>query len=134
MHLTAVSDTTASVAVDDGPVSDRVAAQLASQPGVARRCGLALVAVVGDGLERGQGIAWRALAACDAVPVHLLSRTPGSNLLALVVDQADLAFVVAALHDVLVERWLDVHTNDQRRDRAAVPLQTHGGAGQEARA
>jgi hypothetical protein len=44
------------------------------------------------------------LAAIDAVPVHVISRAPGANHLACVVDQSDLAFAVEALHVCLFER------------------------------
>ena len=78
IHLTAVSDAGVSVAVDDGPAGDRVAAQLDSVRGVARQRGLALVAVVGDGLAAGRAGEWRVWAAFDGIPVRLLSRTTGA--------------------------------------------------------
>jgi aspartate kinase len=101
VHLTAVSDASVSVVVSDGPAGDRVAVQLCGGSSATRCRGLSLVAVVGDGLASGR-IAWpHVLAALEAIPLHLLSRTPGSNHVACVIDQANLALAVETLHDAL---------------------------------
>jgi aspartate kinase len=131
VRLASVSDASVSVVIDDGPVGERAAALLESRARVVRRRGLALVAAVGDDLAGGRGIAWRVLAACDTIHVHLVSRAPGSNHLALVVDETDLAAAVAALHTVLVERAVEPGAYDERRDRPSIPLPAHGHAGQE---
>jgi aspartate kinase len=103
VHLTAVSDTSVSVVVGDGPAADRVAAQLRGQPHATRRRGLSLVAAVGDGLASGRSPWPRVLAALEAIPLHLVSRAPVSNHVACIVDQTDLAFAVETLHEALFE-------------------------------
>jgi len=134
VHLMAVSERGVSVAVDDGPASDRVAARLGPDQQVTRRGGLALVAAVGDALAASQGIAWRALAACAAIPVRLLSCSPGSNHVAWAVDQADLAFAVATLHEFLFERQATFETGDGRTGASASPLAACQETPQEVRA
>ncbi len=95
--LAAVSDRGVSFVVGEGSESDRVAAQLGA--GIqSRRSGLVLLAVVGDGLASGGDVPRRMLAALDGIPVHVLSRTPGSNHVACVIDQANLARAVGAVH------------------------------------
>jgi aspartate kinase len=134
VHLASVSDANVSVVVDDGPSSERVTALLSSGPPVVHRHGLALVAAVGDGLAGDQGIAWRVLAACETIPVHLVSRAPGANHVALVIGQADLPFAVAALHGFLLDRAVDPDASVDRHDRPAAPRQAYGSARLEARA
>jgi len=134
VHLSAVSDTSVSVVVGEGPAADRVAERLGSERRASRRGGLALVAVVGDGLEHGQDVAWRALAAGGSAPVHLVSRTPASNHLALVIDQANLSPVVATLHHCLLEGGARRDTPDDQPGAAIVPFPAHGAAGQGVRA
>jgi aspartate kinase len=134
VHLASISDAGVSVVVDDGPVSERVAASLDPQPPAARRRGLALVAAVGDSFAGGQGIAWQVLAACGGIPVHLLSHAPGSNHLALVIDQRNLASAVTALHELIAGRRLDRDADEDGRNGVAAPAGAEGGAGQEARA
>ena len=134
VHLTAVSDAGVSVVVDGGPVGDRLAARLDPGANVARRDGLSLVAVVGDGLATGHGTAWRALAAVDSIPVHLLSRSPGSNHLAWIVDESDLALVVESLHECLFERGRRTRRAGDRHDAAVGQVHPLGGSVREVRA
>ena len=131
VHVTAVSDDSVAIVVDDGATGDRVAAQL--DPGclVTRRGGLALVAAVGDGFASIRGLASRALAALDAVAVHVISRAPGANHLACVVDRSDLAFAVGALHARLFERRAGCDGGDPASDLAAAPHAAFRGAPQE---
>ena len=133
VRLAAVSDTGVSVVVDEGPAADRAAAGLdARSP--ARRGGLALLAVVGDGLASGSGVPRRVLAALDATPVHLLSRTPGSNHLACVIDQANLACAVDAVHECLFGPAPQSDSDDDQPDAPAVAFSAYGSAGREVRA
>ncbi len=134
VHLTAVSDAGVSVAVDDGPAGDRVAAQLDSVRGVARRRGLALVAVVGDGLAAGRAGGWRVWAAFDGIPVHLLSRTTGAMHVACVVDEADLALAVETLHERLFERRRSCGNRSSASRRGFVAPRTPEGVQREVRA
>ena len=134
VHLTAVSDAGVSVAVDDGPAGDRVAAQLDSVRGVARRRGLALVAVVGDGLAAGRAGGWRVWAAFDGIPVQLLTRTTGAMHVACVVDEADLAPAVETLHERLLERRPSCGNRGSASRRGAVPPPTPAGVQREVRA
>jgi aspartate kinase len=134
VHLTAVSDASVSMVVGDGPAADRVAAQLGSEAGSTRRGGLALVAAVGDGLVAGRGIGRRVLAALDALPVHLLSRTPGSNHVACVVDEADLALAVESLHEVLFDGQPLLDDTEPRSGAVVPPLVAVQAGWQEVRA
>jgi aspartate kinase len=127
IHLTAVAGDSVSIVVDDGAAGDRVAAQLDSEWRVTRRGGLALIAAVGDGLTSGRGTAWRLLAALDDVPVHVISRAPGANHLACVVDRSDLAFAVERLHACLFRRRAPRDDEDQASDLlVAKPPAVHG--------
>ena len=134
VHLTAVSDGSVAIVVDDGETGDRVAAQLDPEWRATRRGGLALVAAVGDAFASGRGIAGRVLAAFDAVPVHLISRAPGANHLACVVDQSDLACAVETLHACLFERHASCDEGDPASDLVAAPQRALRGTSQELRA
>ncbi|MFO7694459.1 MAG: aspartate kinase [Vicinamibacterales bacterium] len=134
VHLTAVTDAGVSVAVDDGPAGDRVAAQFDSGRRIARRRGLALVAVVGDGLAAGRTDRWRIWAAFDGIPAHLLSSTTGAVHVACVVDEADLTLAVETLHERLFERRPSCGSRDSASPRGAVSLRTPDGVQREARA
>ena len=134
VHLTAVSDGSVAIVVDDGEAGDRVAAQLDPGWRATRRGKLALVAAVGDGFASGRGIAGRVLAAFDAVPVHVISRAPGANHLACVVDQSDLASAVEALHACLFERRASRGDVDPASDLAVAPQPAFRGTSQELRA
>ncbi len=134
VHLTAVSDATVSVAVDDGPAGDRVAAQLDSGRRVTRRRGLALVAVIGDGLAAGRAGVWRVPAALDGIQVHLVSRTPGAMHVACIVDQADLALAVETLHERLFERQSSGEDRASASCLVAAPSSTYLDIPREARA
>jgi len=134
VHLTAVSDGSVAIVVDDGESGDRVAAQLDPVWRATRRGGLALVAAVGDGFASGRGIAWRVLAAIDAVPVHLISRAPGANHLACVVDQSDLALAVETLHACLFERRPSRDEGDGASGLVVAPQRALRGTLQELRA
>jgi aspartate kinase len=134
VHLAAVSDSGVSVVTEDGPAADRVAELWGSERLVSRRKGLALVAAVGDSLALGAGVAASVLAECDATTVHFLSRTPGANHVALVVDQARLSSVVATLHERLVERRARLDAPDEQPRAAGVVFPAYGPPGQEVRA
>ena len=134
VHLTAVSDAGVAIAVDDGPVGDRVEAQFDSGRRVARRRGLALVAVVGDGPAASRADRWRVWAAFDGIPVHLLSRTTGAVHVACVVDEVDLALVVATLHERLFERRRSDGDRDSASRRGYVAPRTPEGLQREVRA
>ncbi len=133
IRLAAVSDTSVSVVIDEGPAADRAAAGLDTLSPL-RRGGLALLAVVGDGLASGSGVPRRVLAALDATPVHLLSRTPGSNHLACVIDQANLACAVGAVHECLFGHAPQSDSEDDQPDAPAVAFSAFGSAGREVRA
>ena len=134
VHLTAVSDASVSIVVEDGAVGDRVAARLDPEWRVTRRGGLALVAAVGDALASARGIAWRVLAAFDAVPVHAISRATGANHLACVVDQSNLAFAVATLHECLFEGRASGEEGDRASDLVSAPPSAFADIPQEIRA
>jgi aspartate kinase len=134
VHLTAVADGSVAIVVDDGATSDRVAAQLDPEWRATRRRGLALVAAVGDALASGRGLAGRVLAAIDAVPVHLISRAPGANHLACVVDQSDLAFAVEALHACLFERRASRGEGHPASELVVAPQPAFRGTSRELRA
>ena len=134
VHLTAVSDATVSVAVDDGPAGDRVAAQLDSGRRVARRRGLALVAVIGDRLAAGPADVRPVPAALDGIQVHLVSRTSGAMHVACVVDQADLALAVETLHERLFERRSSGADRDSASCLVADPSSTYLDIPREVRA
>jgi aspartate kinase len=104
VHLSAVSDVSVSVAVDEGHAVDNVVTQIAPGLDVRRHSGLALIAVVGDRLRHDPCESARVFSALDRIPLHLVSRTPGSNHLAVVVDQSDLAFATATLHQRFFDR------------------------------
>ncbi|HOQ60102.1 MAG TPA: aspartate kinase [Vicinamibacterales bacterium] len=101
--LATVSDAGVSLVVGEGPEADRVAARL-GPAAPTRRGGLALIAVVGDRLASGVDVPRRLLAALDGIPVHLLSRTPGSIHVACVIDEKHLARAVSAIHSRVFER------------------------------
>jgi aspartate kinase len=99
VHLSAVSDASVSVVIDEDRGADDVDALLAPGRDVRRHSGLALIAVVGDRLRHDPCESARVFSALDGIPLHLVSRTSGSNHLAVVVDQSDLAFATATLHE-----------------------------------
>ena len=82
----------------------------------------------------GRGIAGRVLAAFDAVPVHVISRAPGANHLACVVDQSDLAFAVETLHACLFECRASCDEGDPASDLVVAPQRAFRGTSQELRA
>jgi aspartokinase len=134
VHLTAVSAASVSVVVADGPAGDRVASQLGGESTATRRGGLAIVAAVGDGLADGRNAGPGVLAALETIPAHLLSRAPGSNHVACVVDRASLACAVETLHEALFERRPFGRGDDPRAAGAAAPIPTCQAHPQEVRA
>jgi aspartate kinase len=134
VHLTAVAGDSVSIVVDDGAAGDRVAAQLNPEWRATRRGGLALVAAVGDGLASGRGMTWRLLAALDDVPLHVISRAPGANHLACVVDRCDLALAVERLHGCLFGRRTPRGADDHATDVPVAKPPVLRGATQEIRA
>jgi len=107
VHLTAVSDVSVSIAIDEGPGADIVAAQIAPGLEVRRRGELALMAVVGDRLKHDPCEGAKVFSALDGIPLHLFSRTPGSGHVAVVVDRSNLACATATLHERFFERCDD---------------------------
>jgi aspartate kinase len=132
-RLAAAGDSSVAVVVDEGAAADRLQEALgAAAP--SRRDALALIAVVGDGLAAGADGVRRVLGALDGTPVHLLSRTPGSNHVACVIDQALLARAVGSLHACLFDaEQPDADDGEPVHDSAA-GFRLCGAAGREARA
>jgi aspartate kinase len=132
-RLAAVGDSTVAVVVEEGAAADRVVQALGAAP-ASRRDGLALIAVVGDGLAAGADAVRRVLGALDGTPVHLLSRTPGSNHVACVIDQAHLARSVGAIHACLFDA--DRSDADDREPFSDTPsgFRPYSAAAREARA
>jgi aspartate kinase len=132
-RLAAVGDSSVAVVVDDGAAANRVEEALGATVKT-RRDGLALITVVGDGLEAGTDELGRVLGALDGLPVHLLSRTPGSNHVACAIDQAQLARAVGSLHACLFDADQAESDAGAPLDDAAAGFRPYGAAGREARA
>jgi hypothetical protein len=92
------------------------------------------VAVVGDGLASDRRAWSRVLTALEAVPLHLLSRAPGSNHVACVIEQADLALAVEALHGALFGQPLSGDDDATPIGPAALPPALFQANQQEVRA
>ena len=132
-RLAAIGDAHLSLIVDEGATADRVEAELGAAAH-ARRGGLALIAVVGDGLAAGGDAARRVLDALDGSAVHLLSRAPGSNHVACVVDQATLPRAVGAIHARLFEHDDQADEAGARFDDEVGGCHPYGATAGEARA
>ena len=132
-HLATLGDSSVAVVVEEGAAAERVVRELGAAA-ASRRDGLALIAVVGDGLAAGADAVRRILGAFDGTPVHLLSRTPGASHVAFVIDQPHLARSVGALHACLFD---EDHAGADDRETlgdAAAGFPPYGAAAREARA
>jgi aspartate kinase len=132
-HLAALGDSSVAVVVEEGSAADRVVRELGAAA-ASRRDGLALIAVVGDGLAAGADAVRRVLGALDGTPVHLLSRTPGSSHVAFVIDQSHLARSVGAIHACLFDAEHAGADDGETLSDTAEGFRPYGAAGREARA
>jgi len=84
----------------DGPFEeDRFRARVDTFAELHVRDGFAAVCAVGDRLSSSPGFVAEAMSAFDDGRVHLVSRPPGSQAFAVVVDDEDAARFVCRLHD-----------------------------------
>jgi aspartate kinase len=132
-RLAAVGDSSVAVVVEEGAAADRVEQELGAAA-ASRRDGLALIAVVGDGLAAGTDAVCRVLRALDGTPVHLLSRTPGANHVACVIDPSHLTRLVGAVHACLFDTEQAGTDDDVTLSDTAAGFRPSGAAGREARA
>jgi len=129
VHLAALADSRISIVAGSGAPLDRVAKALGRRAGVRRREGLALLAAVGEGLrERGPGEERAAaprwspadvFAALSGIPLHLVSRAPGSRHIAFVLADADLPTATARLHHAFLSAPVWHHSPAALRVAAA---------------
>ncbi len=99
VDVVTTSEVSVSVTIDDARRLPAIIEALSSFAQVEREDGMAIVCVVGDGLNRDPVLAAQVLASVGDVPLRMLSQAASRRNITFVIREADLAAALGRVHD-----------------------------------
>ena len=99
VDVVTTSEVSVSVTVDDPRRLPAIAEALSEFADVAREDHMAIVCVVGDGLQRDPALTARVLASVGDVPLRMVSQAASRRNITFVIRESDLPAALGRLHD-----------------------------------
>jgi aspartate kinase len=99
VDVVTTSEVSVSVTIDDARRLPAIIEGLSGFAEVEREDGMAIVCVVGDGLQRDPALAAQVLASVGDVPLRMLSQAASRRNITFVIREADLPAALGRIHD-----------------------------------
>jgi aspartate kinase len=99
VDVVTTSEVSVSVTVDDRRQLDAIVAALSEFADVSIESNMALLCAVGDRLRTDPGLAGRAVAVLEEVPLRMISQAASRRNITVILRQADLPHAMHRLHE-----------------------------------